>query len=200
MDENLKLICRFVEDNKTFISKNPAEKIPDIFKEKYRSYVEILCDNNIELGLLEKAYGLYTGNAIFKQDWKISEELLLKLVELHQNPWAANSLGYIYYYGRTTNGVPDYDKALRYFTIASLADISEAKYKLCDMMTDGKGFPTKMPEIAFKALIPLYHDLVDEFKGENYSCEFADVAIRMGNFYHNLAEKEHFSLFYAYHY
>ena len=106
MDDNLKLICRFVEDNKAFIAKNPADKIPDIFIEKYRSYVETLCEHNIELGLLEKAYGSYTGNAVFKQDWKISEELLLKLVELHQNPWAANSLGYIYYYGRTTNDVP----------------------------------------------------------------------------------------------
>lgn len=56
MNENLKLICRFVEENKAFIAKNPADKIPDIFKEKYRSYVEILCDKNIELGLLEKAY------------------------------------------------------------------------------------------------------------------------------------------------
>lgn len=200
MDDNLKLICRFLEDNKAFIAKNPADKIPDIFIEKYRSYVETLCEHNIELGLLEKAYGSYTGNAVFKQDWKISEELLLKLVELHQNPWAANSLGYIYYYGRTTNGVPDYDKALKYFTIASLADIPEAKYKLCDMMTDGKGFPTKMPEMAFKALMPLYDDLLNEFKGENYSCEFADVAIRMGNFYYNLTKKGHFSLYYAYHY
>ena len=29
--------------------------------------------------------------------------------------FAANSLGYIYYYGRVNNGIPEYDKAYKYF-------------------------------------------------------------------------------------
>ena len=95
MDKELELIYKFVEDNKSFVAENPADKIPDIFKDKYRSYVEILCDKNIELGLLEKAYGSYTGNAIYPQDWSTAEENLLKLVDVCKNPWAANSLGYI---------------------------------------------------------------------------------------------------------
>ena len=200
MDKELELIYNFVEDNKSFVAENPADKIPDVFKDKYRSYVEILCDKNIELGLLEKAYGSYTGNSIYPQDWKTAEENLLKLVDICKNPWAANSLGYIYYYGRTNNGVADYDKALKYFTIAQLANITEAKYKLCDMLTEGKGFPTKMPEIAFQSISNLYYDLLKEFRGENYSCEFADVAIRMGNYYYDLAKEDYRSLYFAYQY
>lgn len=200
MDKELELIYKFVEDNKSFVAENPADKIPDIFKDKYRSYVEILCDKNIELGLLEKAYGSYTGNAIYPQDWSTAEENLLKLVDVCKNPWAANSLGYIYYYGRTNNGVSDYEKALKYFTIAQMAGITEAKYKLCDMLTEGKGFPAKMPEIAFKSISNMYNELLNEFRGENYSCEFADVAVRMGNYYYDLAKEDHRSLFFAYQY
>lgn len=200
MDKELEIIFKFVEDNKSFVADNPADKIPDVFKDKYRSYVEILCDKDIELGLLEKAYGSYTGNAIYPQDWNTAEENLIKLVDVCKNPWAANSLGYIYYYGRTNNGVSDYEKALKYFTIAQMAGITEAKYKLCDMLTEGKGFPVKMPEIAFKSIFYMYNELLNEFRGENYSCEFADVAIRMGNYYYHLAKKESCSLYFAYQY
>ena len=200
MDQELERIYNFVEDNKSFVAEKPADKIPDVFKDKYRSYVEILCDKDIELGLLEKAYGSYTGNAIYPQDWKTAEENLIKLVDVCKNPLAANSLGYIYYYGRTNNGVSDYEKALKYFTIAQIAGISEAKYKLCDMLTEGKGFPAKMPEIAFKSISNMYNELLNEFRGETYSCEFADVAIRMGNYYYDLAKKGSCSFYFAYQY
>lgn len=200
MEQELELVVKFIEENKSFIEENPADKIPGIFKDKYRKYVEILCDNNIELGLLEKAYGSYSGNAVFPQDWKVSEEYLLKLVSHCQNPWAANSLGYIYYYGRTTNGVPDYDKALKYFTIAMMADITEAKYKLCDMLVSGNGFPAKMPDVAYNRLIDLYDDLRPEFERGCYSCEFADVAIRLGNMDMKTAMEHDGAIHYAYRY
>ena len=34
MEDNLELIQKFVEENKSFIEENPADKIPDIFKNK----------------------------------------------------------------------------------------------------------------------------------------------------------------------
>lgn len=198
MKDNLKLIQKFIDENKSFIEENPADKIPDVFKDKYREYVDILCQNNIEIGLYEKAYGSYTGNAIFKQDWKAAEEYLLKILELFDDAYAANSLGYIYYYGRTNNGEPDYEKALKYFTIAEMEGITEAKYKLCDMLFYGYGFPKKMPELALKNLISLYYDLMGEFEDENYSCEFADVAVRLGNYYLEVSKENEAAIFSAY--
>ena len=130
MNEDLERIQKFVDENKSFIEENPADKIPDEIKDKYREYVDILCQNNIEIGLYEKAYGSYTGNAVFKQNWKLAEEYLLKILELFDDAYAANSLGYIYYYGCTNNDRPDYEKALKYFTIAEMEGINEAKYKL----------------------------------------------------------------------
>ena len=81
-----------------------------------------------------------------------------------------------------------------------MAGITEAKYKLCDMLTEGKGFPAKMPEIAFKSISNMYNELLNEFRGENYSCEFADVAVRMGNYYYDLAKKGSCSFYFAYQY
>lgn len=198
MNEDLERIQKFVDENKSFIEENPADKIPDVFKDKYREYVDILCQNNIEIGLYEKAYGSYTGNAVFKQNWKAAEEYLLKILDLFDDAYAANSLGYIYYYGRTNNGEPDYEKALKYFTIAEMEGITEAKYKLCDMLFYGYGFPKKMPELAFKNLISLYYDLIGEFENENYSSEFADVAVRLGNYYLEVSKENEDAIFSAY--
>lgn len=198
MNENLERIQKFVDENKSFIEDNPADKIPDEFKDKYREYVDILCQNNIEIGLYEKAYGSYTGNAVFKQNWKLAEEYLLKILELFDDAYAANSLGYIYYYGCTNNDRPDYEKALKYFTIAEMEGINEAKYKLCDMLMNGYGFPKKMPKLAFKNLIYLYYDLIDEFENENYSSEFADVAVRLGNYYFELPKENEAAIISAY--
>ena len=47
MDQELERIYNFVEDNKSFVAEKPADKIPDVFKDKYRSYIEIFCDKNI---------------------------------------------------------------------------------------------------------------------------------------------------------
>ena len=198
MEDNLELIQKFVEENRSFIEENPADKIPEVFKDKYREYVDILCENNIEIGLYEKAYGSYTGNAVYKQDWEVAEKYLLKILGICEDPYVANSLGYIYYYGRTNKGKPDYDKALKYFIIAEMHGITEARYKLCDMMMYGKGFPAKMPKMAFKNLLSMYYDLLGEFEAENYSCGFADVAIRLGNYYLDLSNENEDTLYSAY--
>ena len=188
MEDNLELIQKFVEENRSFIEENPADKIPEVFKDKYREYVDILCENNIEIGLYEKAYGSYTGNAVYKQDWEVAEKYLLKILGICEDPYVANSLGYIYYYGRTNKGKPDYDKALKYFIIAEMHGITEARYKLCDMLMYGKGFPVKMPKMVLKDLYAMYYDLIEELEAGNYSSEFADIAVRLGNYNLEMAE------------
>ncbi len=51
----------------------------------------------------------------------------------------ANTLGYIYYYGRCNGGVPEYDKAFYYFGIAAANGLYEGMYKLADMFRHGYG-------------------------------------------------------------
>lgn len=170
-----------VEDNMRFMEHTKPQEIGEDFKEEYKEAVQELLKYNNKTGLRAYAYGHYTGNAVYKQDWKTAEKYLLKLLEDYQDTYAACSLGYIYYYGRTNNGVADYDKALKYFTIAEMAGITEAKYKICDMLISGNGVPAKLPQVAYLVLDGLYEDLEDEFRAGNISSEFPDVAIRLGN-------------------
>ena len=62
-----------------------------------------------------------------------------------------------------------------------MAGITEAKYKICDMLISGNGIPAKLPQVACLVLDGLYEELEDEFRAGNFSSEFPDVAIRLGN-------------------
>lgn len=159
--------------------------------EMARIYVDFLCDMKNETGLKVKGWSSYTGNLLYPQNWKQAEMYLLKSLEEYQNPYAANALGYIYYYGRVNDGVAEYDKALQFFTLASMANIIEARYKLTDLMVSGKGFPMQIPNYAYNILIDMYkNELLPKFREGNFSCEFADVAIRLGNLFMATAEEE----------
>jgi len=150
---------------------------------KYREYVEALCSINNVVGLRAKAYACYgNGNRAYACDWRSSEECLLKLMELDNDFWAANSLGYIYYYGRTTNGVPDYDRSFKYFSVAALYGIHEAIYKLADLCLKGQGVPMRCLEGAEHILSWLYNEqLRPLFLQGSFDCKLADVSLRLGN-------------------
>ena len=86
-----------------------------------------------------KAYACYGGNCVYECDWAESARLLEKLWRDFSFGQAANTLGYIYYYGRLDPaGKPDYEKAFFYFSIGSTYGIVESKYKLADMFVNGQ--------------------------------------------------------------
>lgn len=137
------------------------------------------------------AYASYGGNNVFPEDWKKSEECLLKLIEDgdYPLPFYYNTLGYIYYYGRTTGGKPQYEKAFQYFSVAAIYGIYEATYKLADMLMEGKGVIKSVPA-AVKLIENVYADNRQLFEDEVFDCKFADVALRLGNIYENGIGKE----------
>ena len=150
-------------------------------KNLYIKLLDELCDDNDLWAMEHKAYAYYGGNHIVPCDWKKSEEMLLKLDERNLSR-AANSLGYIYYSSRL--GKPDYDKAYYYFSKAAANDITEAKYKLADMIRKGHG-TKKDPDKAFPIYKELYEKQLKSFQQGKYSCKLADVALRMGYCYEN---------------
>lgn len=153
-------------------------------KVQYKSDIELLIDNNKELGYIVKAWIYYLGDEIFAQNWKESEKYLLLLLEKFNNPYAACALGYIYYYGRVNNGEAEYDKALKFFSLSAAEGVIESQYKLTDLMMSGNGFGVKTLEIAYNVLLRLYREvLLYKFTNGDYNCEFADVAIRIGHYY-----------------
>ncbi len=122
----------------------------------------------------------YGGNNAFSEDWKSAEKAYLRLIDGTDTPlpYWYSSLGYIYYYGRTNGGIPDYDKAFQYFNTAAWAGFIEAKYKLSDMFLNGQG-TLRSPSNALEILFDLYPVVQLHLEGEHFDCKFADVAIRL---------------------
>ncbi len=155
-------------------------KYSEEINEAYRYYLNMECFDDTYDVLHMRAYSYYGGNSACPCDYKKAEEALLKLYEMGET-FAANSLGYIYYYGRVNNGVPEYEKAYKYFTVSALDGEPEAIIKLSDMFNHGYGI-RQNKHLAFKML----HELKTkelarlEIFGIN---KFADIALRVGSMY-----------------
>lgn len=152
-------------------------------KAAYRKILNSLCDENDIEALKTKAYACYGhGNAAYGQNWQASLDCLLKLMELDPYPRTANTLGYMYYYGRCTGGIPEYDKAFYYFSIGAAGWYYESRYKLADMFWHGYGV-AKNPKASATLIWELYHEQIKKIRDGKFTCNFADVALRAGNIY-----------------
>ncbi len=112
----------------------------------YRSFVDELCQYNEICALECKGYGCYGGDEAYECDWVVSRDCMLRLMELEpiindRKAAYANTLGYIHYYGRCNDGVPEYDKAFKMYSIGAAGGVIESVYKLADMYIEGKGVP-----------------------------------------------------------
>ena len=127
------------------------------------------------------AYASYGGNNVFPSNWKKSEECLLRLIEIQEDPLPAyyNTLGYIYYYGRANGGVPQYEKAFQYFSVGAIHGVYESRYKLADMLLAGHGAPKNVSAAAI-LIKELYKENKDLLEEGHMDCKFADVALRLG--------------------
>ena len=158
-----------------------AASAGDDVKAAYRKILDSLCEEDDISALETKAYACYGyGNAAYGQNWPESQKCLLRLMELRPDPQTANTLGYMYYYGRCTNGDPEYDKAFYYFSIGAAGWYYESRYKLSDMFRHGYGTP-KNPKAAAALIWELYKDQLERICDEQYGSNFADVALRAGN-------------------
>ena len=181
------LLRDYTEDEKSFIlvtlfDENQLDTLTENEIILYRSLALELAEKDVREGLLAVGYGSYGGNDIFECDYALSEKCMLKLMEtvdrLPEKGFYANTLGYIYYYGRV-NGVPDYQKAYFYFSFGASCGVFESIYKLSDLYNSGLG-GIKSPTCAKKLLCDIYDVLYGLFLSGKYDCEFADVALRLG--------------------
>lgn len=150
----------------------------------YRRVAEQLCEQGETVGLVAVGYGSYGGNRAFECDFERARQCMHALVDekgdIYHKECYANTLGYIYYYGRTNGGVPQYDLAFKYFTFAACGGVYEAKYKLADMYKHGYGV-IQSPAVACRMIQELYAENLPYMLREAYDCKFADIALRMGN-------------------
>lgn len=141
---------------------------------------------NAKAGHLESmkmiGYEYYEGVDTFPLDPKESEYYFLKNFEKTKDPEIARTLGYIYYYGRTTNGAPEKEKAFQYFAIGHIAGhYYEATYKLADCYLKGYGTPV-CEKAAYNLVREIYNENYNQFLVSNTS-KYADVALRLASYY-----------------
>jgi len=149
--------------------------------EIYRRFVDDLCAEDDVSALKCKGYGCYGGNAAYECDWKTSLECMLKLYKLTGNPQYANTLGYIYYYGRCWDGEPQYAEAFSFFSIGAAGTYYESRYKLADMFEHGYG-TQKNPRLAYQMLNSMYDENYKYIAEGEFDCKYADIAFRLGSY------------------
>ncbi|MDO4458909.1 MAG: hypothetical protein Q4C42_02335 [Clostridia bacterium] len=168
------------------------EKYIDVFSEKaammsatdreiglYRLFTDELSERGNPVALRKKAIGCFgNGNRAYEQDWVACEECFKRLYDMDGDPFTANFLGNLAFYGRVT-GKPDYKKAYKYFTIGAFAGFYESNYTMGDMFAYGLGVK-KQPYIANKLWTEVYNSTFDDFRQKRFDYEFADAAYRLG--------------------
>lgn len=165
----------FMWDNDLLL-KDSDEYTRDLF----RTFTDTLAKSGDFDALKIKAYACYGGNSVYKCNWKESAKCLEKLWRDFSFGYAANTLGYIYYYGRLTDGVPDYEKAFFYYSIGSTYEITESKYKLADMFIKGQYVAKNVP-LGKHIIEKLYSESRYHYELGEPDTNFADIALRMGN-------------------
>lgn len=154
----------------------------------FKYFMETLLPQKSFVAMHILTYLYYNGSKVYPQNWKKSRTLLEKLFKRTMRPDYANSLGYIYYYGRCSGGEPEYEKAFPYFQYAAGQGVIEADYKLADMFLHGYGTLKNVPA-AERIIDTSYHELLDRFRQGEYDGKFADIALRKGRLMEYLAEE-----------
>jgi len=169
------------------------EKREEISQEEkelfYRYMVDLVAKNNLA-ALRTRGYLHYGGSSLYPCDWKISRDSLEKVFAINHDARIANTLGYIYYYGRCNNGIPEYEKAFPYFVYGYVHKLYESTYKLADMYRDGKG--TIQDSNTYCDMIEELYDYAEHAFSLGNNANMADVALRLAdvdeNYYYDPEE------------
>ncbi len=149
-------------------------------QEVFRACLDELCVRGDVAAVTKRGYCWYCGTEVYPQNWEAARDAFLFVYEQTGEAWAANTLGYIFYYGRCNGGVPQYEKALHWFSIGHANGIQESTYKLGDLYANGFGV-LKNEDTAHSLYWQVYQDTLNTFLKDIRDSKFADAAIRMGN-------------------
>lgn len=175
----------------SYIDENDIlNELTDQQKQLYKQFVEELYQKNNKVGLEAYAYGCYGGNDVFTCDWKAARDTLERLYNKYGSGTYANSLGYIYYYGRTENGIAQYEKAFKYYAIGAASGIYESSYHLADMFYYGRGV-TENKHLAITKYFELYEENKKILCEEFFDCKFADIALRLATVFMSQSEPDY---------
>ncbi|MCQ2504454.1 MAG: hypothetical protein MJ103_04410 [Saccharofermentans sp.] len=151
---------------------------PPVTRAIFKEFTDSLADAGDFEALRIKGYASYGGSSIYPCDYEVAARCLERLWKEGSFGYAANTLGYIYYYGRL--GKPDYEKAFFYFSVGSTYGITESSYKLADMFMKGL-YVKRNLQLATSMIEKLYGEERYRFEQGCFDGKFADIAMRMGD-------------------
>ncbi|MCQ2555104.1 MAG: hypothetical protein MJ171_05580, partial [Clostridia bacterium] len=186
-----KIVNQFDEDS----IDSESEKTQRLFKE----CLDYLCDEKKDKEAIRKrGYCYYCGTKVYPNDWVKARDSFIDYYNMTGDASAANTLGYIYYYGRCNGGIPQYEEAFKYFSIGHAYSYFESTYKLADMLSHGYGV-VKDVDSANHLYWSVYNENVKRFRKGEVTGKFADAALRIGNcFRDEIGERKSARI--AYHY
>lgn len=149
-------------------------------KALYRKFVNDLFRLNDVQAIKILAWGYYEGDSIYRQSYIQAEKYLRVLYDRTGDPQAANALGHIYYYGLSSHGNADYEKAFRYYSFGVLAGLDESIYMTGEMLVHGKG-TVKNIDMGLNLIIDGYREALFQFSDGEFENRFAEYAFYMGN-------------------
>ncbi|MCR5303406.1 MAG: sel1 repeat family protein [Lachnospiraceae bacterium] len=170
-------IAAVVTDN---FDEDSIDHEPEETQQFFKTCLDRLCEKKNPRAIQKRGYCYYVGTKVYPNDWVKARDAFIEYYEMTGDASAANTLGYIYYYGRCNGGEPEYDKAFKYFSIGHAYTYFESTYKLADMFANGYGV-VKSGETAHQLYWSVYTETIEKFIRGEFECKFADAALRMGN-------------------
>lgn len=201
---------KYIESKGEIVPETVARSLVDRFDDNdiddqdeqtqllFKRFLDQLCDAKDTKAIQKRGYCYYCGTKVYPNDWIKARDAFIEYYNLTGDASAANTLGYIYYYGRCNDGVPQYEEAFKYFSVGHAFGYYESTYKLADMFSHGYGVKED-GKTAFRMYDYVYTDNLKRFRKGDYECKFADAALRMGNcFRKGIGCSENIEMAYAY--
>lgn len=155
------------------------EKMSIDDKELYYELVEEGLAKDWEIALVAKGYGCFGETYLYDADWGESFRCISKLAERSGDACHYGNLGFIHYNGFLNNGIPQYEEALKCFTLGAICEDVKSEYLLSDMFRLGCGVPQN-DKACYELISKAYFTTRDWFDDGMFGWDFADTAFRMG--------------------
>ncbi len=153
-------------------------------QELFRRSLDELCEEGIYDALKIKAFCCMDGNTVYDRDVRLASEYFEACAREDEDPMAANALADLYLQGDLNDGIPQYDLAYKYYSVAAFSGVYESILRCADLLLDGHGVP-RNAMAAYNQILYVYTHTKQQFTEGVYSIAFADAAVRMGDCWMN---------------
>ena len=146
----------------------------------YRDFVRRLYREGDVQAIRILAWGYMEGGIAFRKNYELARMYMQELFDKTGDAFAANALGFLYYFGHANQGIPDYPKAFHFFSYGVMDGVEESIYMAADMLIHGQGTVRNI-DMGLNLLVDGYRNALYDFCRELFDCHLAEYAVHMGD-------------------